>query len=64
MKQIQTSYIAGLEVTVTGEIKVTVSLRAENARRLLKLSQKLGKPMTTIVAEAVNNYNTEGGQNE
>jgi len=56
MKQIQTSFVPGLEVEVTGELKVSIVIRADKALKLLKLSRELKKPMTKLVSEAIINY--------
>ena len=56
MTQLQTSLIAGMEITVRGEWRAHITLRDEIAKKVIKLSHNLEKPMTQIVSEAVINY--------
>ena len=56
MKNIQTSYMAGLEYTISGRVKAHIVLRDDVAMRLVRLAHSLNKPMTKIVTEALDKH--------
>jgi hypothetical protein len=56
VKQLQTSLIAGLEFTYSGEIKAHIVLRKEIALTLIRLAHSQNKTMTEIVTTSLNSY--------
>ena len=56
MIQLQTSLIAGMEITCKGEWRVHVTLKDEMAKDLFRLAHQQKRPMVELVRKALDLY--------